>query len=153
MESQSEHDSVRRQLHEIERGEAASWVVYPPTPAWWPVAYGIWAAAFALVVGLLEGGAKSLSQLGLICLVGVMAVWDRRRRGTYPTGRPPRALNGPILRMVAGAVAVAVAAWVAGELVGVWPAAAVAGLGAWAVVTFYEREYAAVAADIREGLA
>ena len=38
-----------------ERGEAASWVVYPPSPRWWPFLFGVWTFAYALALGLLEG--------------------------------------------------------------------------------------------------
>lgn len=145
-------DSVREQLHAMERGETASWVVYPPTPVWWAVAYGLWAAAFALVIGLLDGPAQALSQLGLTLMVGVTAAWDRRRRGTYPNGRPPREFNGVILRMLLGVAAVGGLAWLAGEQVSVWPAAAIAGVGTFAVVSRYDHEYAAIAARVRERL-
>lgn len=136
----------------MERGETASWVVYPPTPVWWAVGYGLWAAAFALVVGLLEGPARPLSQLGLTLVVGVTMAWDRRRRGTYPVGRPPRDFNWTILRMLIGMTAVGGLAWFAGEQVSVWLAAAIAGVGAFAVVSWYEHEYAAIAARMRERL-
>ena len=144
--------SVHQQLHEIERGETAAWVVYPPTPIWWPVGYGLWAAAFALVVGVLDGSAQSLAQLGLVVTIALTMAWDRRRRGTYPSGRPPRELNPVILRMLLGTAVVAGSAWLAGEQVGVWLAVVIAGVGAFAVVARYEKEYAAVAALIRERL-
>jgi hypothetical protein len=54
--------------------------------------------------------------------------------------------------MVLGALAVACVAWVVGAQVDVWVAAAIAGIGAWAVVAWYERAYAAVAARVRERL-
>lgn len=152
MESDAHRDSVQQQLHEIERGEAASWVVYPPTPIWWAVGYGLWAAAFALVVGLLDGTAQALTQLGLVLTIALMVAWDRRRRGTYPSGRPPHEFNWAILRMMLGAAAVAGLAWLAGEQLSVWLAAAVAGVGSFAVVARYEHEYAAIAARIRERL-
>jgi len=152
METNGHRDSVQQQLHEIERGETASWVVYPPTPIWWAVGCGVWAAAFALVVGLLEGTAQALTQLGLVLTIGLVVAWDRRRRGTYPSGRPPREFHSAILRMMLGAAAVAGLAWLAGEQVSVWLAAAIAGVGSFAVVARYEHEYAAVAARIRERL-
>ena len=152
MESDENREAVLQQLHEIERGEAASWVVYPPTPRWWAVGYGLWAATFTLVVGLLDGATQALAQLGLVLAIGLMVGWDRRRRGTYPSGRPPREFNGAILRMVLGVAAVVGLAGLVGYLLNVWPAAAVAGIGAYAVVARYEHEYAAIAARIRERL-
>lgn len=150
MATTGDRDSAREQLRELERGETASWVVYPPTPVWWPASFGVWAATFAVAVGLLDGVPRSLAQLALVLLLLPALAWDRRRRGTYPSGRPPRELHAPILRMVVGAVAVAGLAWLTGVQVARWPAAAVAGIGAFVVIRLYEREYAAVAARIRE---
>jgi hypothetical protein len=145
-------DGVHEQLRAMERGESASWIVYPPTPSWWPVAFGAWAAVFALVVGTLDGVPKSLAELGLVVLMAVAMGWDRRRRGTYPSGKPPRELRPAMLVLVLGAVAVAGVAWWSGERLGVGVAAAVAGVGAYAVDAWYEHEYAAVAARLRERL-
>jgi len=142
-------ESIRAQLDEIDRGELAPWVSLPPTPLGWALAFGLWAAAFALVIGLLDGAAQSFAQLTLVLLLFGMIAWDRRRRGTYPTGRPPRDFTWAVVRMFLGAAAVASAAWLVGEHVSVWVAAAIAGVGAWAVVARYEREYAAIAARIR----
>lgn len=152
METDSDGDSLPEQLHEIERGEAASWVVYPPTPLWWPVALGLWAATLALVIGLLDGTAQAITQLAMVLVIGLMLAWDRRRRGTYPSGRPPRDLHRVIFLMVLGAAAVAGTAWLAGEQISVWAAAAIAGVGAYAVVSWYEHEYAVIAARIRDRL-
>lgn len=136
----------------MKRGELASWVVYPPTPVWWAVGFGLWAATLALVIGLLDGAGQALAQLGLILTLFLMIAWDRRRRGTYPSGLPPRDFIWAVLRMMLGAAVVAGVAWVVGEHVSVWLAAAIAGLGAWAVVAWYEHDYAAIAARIRERL-
>jgi hypothetical protein len=152
METNRHPDPVQQQLHEMQRGETAAWVVYPPTPIWWAVGFGLWAAAFALVVGLLDGSAQALAQLGLVVTIALLMAWDRRRRGTYPSGRPPREFVSAIVRMLLGAAGVAGLAWLAGEWVGVWLAAGVAGVGAFAVISRYEHEYAAVAARIRERL-
>ena len=150
METDGQSDWVQEQLHAIERGEPASWVVCPPTPWWWAVGFGCWSAALALVIGVLDGAAQAFTQLGLIVILGLMTVWDRRRRGTCPRGRPPREFNRAILRLVLEATVVGGLAWLAGEQVGVWPAAAVAGVGSWAVVSRYEHAYAAIAARLRE---
>src|SRR4051812_11561793 len=142
MESDDPRDSLRAQLDEIERGEQASWVVYPPTPLRWPVGFGCWAAAFTLVVGSLDGIVQALTELVLVLVLLAMMAWDRRRRGTYPNGRPPRELHGAILRMVLGAVVVGGLGWLLGERVSIWLAALVTGIGAFAVVAWYEHEYA-----------
>ncbi|WP_426245312.1 hypothetical protein [Nocardioides sp. LHG3406-4] len=153
MESNAGRERLRQQLHEIERGESAAWVVHPPTPVWWPIGFGVWAGVLALAIGFLEGIVLALVQLGLVLVMGLVIRWDRRRRGTYPTGRPPRELNPAVLRMVLGAVVVGGAAWLAGEQVSPWLAVAIAAVGGWAVVAWYEHEYAVVAARVRERLA
>src|SRR4051812_11939247 len=123
MESDAHGESIRAQLDEIDRGELAPWVNLPPTPRWWPLAFGLWAAAFALVVGLLDGAGQAFAQLALVLVLFGMIPWDRRRRGTYPTGRPPRAFRRAVVRMFLGAAAVAGAAWLVGERLSVWVAA------------------------------
>ena len=60
METNRPHHELQQQLHEIERGENASWVVYPRTPAWWAIGFGLWAAALALTVGRLDGIVEAL---------------------------------------------------------------------------------------------
>lgn len=152
MESSNGSNPLQEQLQEIERGESAAWVVYPPTPAWWAVGFGLWAATLTVVIGLLDGIAGSLALLGLVAVMfGVMA-WDRRRRGTYPNRRPPRELRPAIARLVIGATVVGVVAWVAGAQGSIASATAIAAIGAWAVVVWYERQYALIAARIRERL-
>ena len=63
METNRPRNELQRQLHEIERGENASWVVYPPTPAWWAAGFGLWAAALTLTIGWLEGIVQALIEL------------------------------------------------------------------------------------------
>ncbi|MFL6151028.1 MAG: hypothetical protein ACJ72B_01490 [Ornithinibacter sp.] len=152
MESNGHGESVRAQLDEIQRGELAPWVTLPPTQAWWAIAFGGWAAGFTLVVGLLDGVVQSFAQLALVLVLFVLIAWDRRRRGTYPTGRPPRAFTGAVVRMLLGVAAVAGVAWLVGAQVSVWVAATIAGVGSWAVIARYEREYATIAARLREPL-
>jgi hypothetical protein len=152
MENDRVRDPLHEQLHEIERGESASWVVYPPTPLWWAPGFGLWAATLTFVIGRLDGIVQGLAQLCLIAVMGLAIVWDRRRRGTYPSGRAPRELRPAIRRLVLGAVAVGGVAWFIGAQVSLGLAAAVAALGSWAVVAWYEHQYAAVAARVRERL-
>lgn len=78
------------------------------------------------MIGLLDGAVQALAQLGLIMILFLMIAWDRRRRGTYPSGPPPRDFIWAILRMVLGAAAVAGVAWAVGEQVSAWVAAAIA---------------------------
>lgn len=143
-------DDLQEQLHEIERGESASWVVYPPTPAWWAIGFGLWAAALALTIGWLGGILQALVELGLIAVMGGVMAWDRRRRGTYPTGRPPRELRATIGLFVLGAIVVGGVAWFVGAQFSVGLAAVIAACGTWAVVSWYEHSYAVFAARVRE---
>jgi hypothetical protein len=152
MESDSRRDSVREQLSEMERGELVSWVVYPPTPAWWAPFFGLWAAVLTLVIGLLDDVVLALAQLALVSVMFVVIAWDRRRRGTYPSGLPPRAFTAAVLWLVVGAAAVAGLAVLVAVYGSVWVAAVVAGAAAWAIVAWYEREYAAIASRLREQL-
>ncbi len=153
METNRTRDELLRQMHEVERGESAAWVDCPPAPAWWSVGFGVWAAALTLTVGLLGGVVEALVELCLIALMGGAMVWDRRRRGTYPTGRPPREFRSAMVILVSGAVGVGCIAWLVGAQLSVGWAAAVAAVGAWAVVSWYEHSYAAIAARARDRLA
>jgi hypothetical protein len=150
MESFDGRDDVREQLREAERGEMASWVVYPPTPAWWAPFFGGWAAVLTLVIGLVDGVVLALAQLALVLVMFVVIAWDRRRRGTYPSGRPPRELTAALIGLLIGAVVVAGLGLVVTEYGSVWVAAALVAVGSWAVVAWYERAYAAVASRLRE---
>lgn len=150
MENNLPHDELQEQLHEIERGENASWVLYPPTPAWWAIGFGLWTAALTLTIGWLEGVVQALVEFGLVAVMGGAMAWDRRRRGTYPTGRPPRELRPAFLRLVLGAIAVGGVAWLVGAQLNVALAAAIAAVGAWIVVSSYEHSYAVIAARVRE---
>ena len=152
METNRPRHELQEQLHEIERGESASWVVYPRTPLWWPIGFGVWAAVFALTLGLLDGVVQALIELGLVLVMCAAMVWDRRRRGTYPTGQPPRELRPAMTILVLGAVVVGLLSWLVGAQLSIWLAAIVAGVGAWVVVSWYEHSYAAIAARVRERL-
>jgi hypothetical protein len=152
METNRPRDELLQQLHEIERGESASWVVYPPTPAWWAVGFGAWAAVLTMTVGRLDGVVEAIVELGLIAVMGGAMAWDRRRRGTYPTGRPPRELRPAVGRLVLGVIVVGSVAWLVGAQVSVGLAAVIAAVGAWAVVSWYEHSYAVIAARVRERL-
>ncbi len=152
MANDSNTDPLAEQLKAIERGEVAAWVEYPPTSVTWPIAYGVWVAALVAAIGYLGGFVQAGAELVLLLLMGAALGWDRRRRGTYPSGKPPRDLLPAMYKMVAGALVVTAVSYVIGVQVGVWPAAVFAGISAWTVVYFYEREYAAVAARVRARL-
>lgn len=147
--SAEEREALAAQLRESERGEAASWVTYPPSPWWWPLAFGAWTFAYVLAIGLLDGLPQAGATLALaMVMVGVIA-WERRRRGSWPTGRPPGGLNRLMTVLFAAGLAIAGLAWLVGETVGVWPAAALAAVAVTALVWWYGAAYDRVATQLR----
>ena len=155
METDATRDALAAQLREIERGQAAPWVSYPPD--------GLVVAArrsgcgrrpTPSTLGLLDGAAEVARPGSSTSLVMLAAVWWMRRvRGTYPSGRSPRELNRPFALLAVGAAVVALAVWGActrGRDRG--RRAAVGLVLAWALVAAYEQAYAAAAARVRERL-
>lgn len=147
-----ESNELRQSLLDAERGEAAAWIDYPPTPRWWSPMFGVWAAVFAASTGYVRGLPGALVTLVLAAFMGGVIGWQRRVRGTFPTGRPPRELTASFLGLFAGAAVIALLAWLVGVQVAVWAAAVVAGLGSWALVAWYERTYARVSDRVRDRL-
>jgi hypothetical protein len=152
MVSLMESDELRQHLLEAERGEAAAWIDYPPTPRWWAPLFGVWTALFTLDTGFNDGLLQALGNLVLAAVMGGVIAWSRRWRGTYPRGRAPREFNPAFLGLFAGTALVAGAAWAIGATVSVWLAAVVAALLASALVAWYERTYARVASRVRARL-
>lgn len=149
----SDRDQLAAQLRESERGEAASWVVYPPSPRWWPFLFGVWTFAYALALGLLEGLTQAAATFALVGVVIAVIAWERRRRGSWPTGRAPAPIKRLMTVLFVAALAIAGLAWLVGETVGVLPAAALAGVAVTALVWWYGEAYDRVAADLRRRLA
>jgi hypothetical protein len=153
METDDSRRALAAQLHEIDRGQAAPWVICPPMGWWWPAAFGVWSATYTLTTGLLDGFVGSALQL-LHVLVMLAAIrWMRRVRGTYPSGRAPRELRGPFALVFGGGVVVALWVWGVFVWLGPWVAALAALVLAWSLVAAYERSYARAAARVRERLA
>lgn len=147
--STEEREDLAAQLRETERGEAASWVTYPPSPWWWPLAFGAWTFLYVLALGLLDGVAQAGATFPLaLVMVGVIA-WERRRRGSWPTGRPPQQLRRPMTVLFAGLLGIAGVAWLVGKTVGTWPAAALAGVAVAGLVWWYGAAYDRVATQLR----
>ncbi len=114
--------------------------------------FGVWAFAVALNFGYLDGLASALVSLVAVgCMLGLIA-WQRRVRGTYPSGRAPREFRTSFIVLFGGALVVSLAAWLVGTAVAPWVGAVVAGLGAGALVAWYERSYARAAARVRARL-
>lgn len=152
METDGTRDALAEQLREIERGRAAPWISYPPMAWWWPLGFGVWTATYTLSQGLLDVPLTFLSSL-LHLAVALLAVWWMRRvRGTYPSGRSPRELNGSFALLFVGAAVVALAVWGAFAWWGPWAGAGVGLVLAWGLVAAYEQQYAAAARRVRERL-
>ena len=147
-----ESNELRESLREAERGKASTWIDYPPTPRWWAPMFGVWAAVFTANEGYVGGLPGALVTLVLAAFMGGVIGWQRRVRGTFPTGRPPRELNASLLGLFAGAAVIALVAWLVAVQVAVWAAVVVAGLGSWALVAWYERVYARVSDRVRDRL-
>jgi hypothetical protein len=152
METDDARAALARQLREIERGEAAPWVYYPPMGWWWPPAFGTWSGTYTLTHSLLDGLTRGVVQLAHVLVMLAAVWWMRRVRGTYPTGRSPRELRAPFALLFGGALLVALVVWGCHTVLGVWPAAAAAALLGWGLVAAYGRSYARAAERVRERL-
>jgi uncharacterized membrane protein len=147
-----DRDEIAAALREDERAAAAPWIHYPATPAWYPVAGGLWFGAWAWII-TADPWWSTLLMLPLVALVGVYVGWYRRRRGTAPrwTGAP-REINR-VLRLFLGIAAVLVAGGLLlDQLVGRWPMIAFVTVGVAAGLAFYEWRYARAAREARERL-
>jgi len=155
--SSMESTSPSEQLRAVERGEAAPYISYPPTPWWYYPVIGAWAAAFVGTFSWwrVDGLRFVLSLVLLIVLELLFVAWMKRRHGALPRpgyGRPPAEIASVWRGYVAGLMVVGVAIGVAWWLGGVAAGAAVAFLTVTAGLAFYERRYAAAAARVRERL-
>lgn len=150
---ESEQD-LAAQLRAAERAAAAPYVVFPPTPRWYPPAVGTWAAT--LLALFAWGPGTATFAVGLVALLAVelgFLRWYARRHGAMPSLRQPPAEFRPAFRRYAVGVAVVVAlvalAWV---LVGEWAAVATTWVAVTAGLAGYERLYAEAARRTRERL-
>jgi hypothetical protein len=148
---------VREQLAAAERGAAAPYVDYPPTPWWYAPSVGAWVAAMigTFVWWRANAGLFLGSLAALLVVEAVFVVWMKRRHGALPTpgrGRPPAEIakvwRGYAAALPVVAVAVGLFWWLAGLpwAVGAAFVAVTAGLA------LYERRYAAAAARTRARL-
>ena len=149
-----ESDDIRDALRAADRAEAAPWTDYPPTPWWYPVGFGLWAAALTIAFTILDDTpAKVPAVLALIAVeIGFLRWYVRYRQGVMPTGPAPHEFRGPIALFVAGAALVVLgiaglAAWI-----GPWVAAAFALVAATSLVSWYERAYGDAARRARDRL-
>jgi hypothetical protein len=155
--AQLESDRPEEQLAAAERGAAAPYVDFPPTPWWYAPAVGAWTAA---LIGTFtwwrENAVLFTGALAALIVVELLFVfWMRRRHGAFPApGR--RTAPTEIAAVWRGFL---VAAPVIALLVGLtwWLAGIPAAAGAAFVLvtiglTYYERRYAAAAARVRDRL-
>jgi len=145
------------QLRAAERGEAAPYVRFPPTPWWYSPVVGAWAAAFVGTFAWWRVNAVLFvtSLVVLIVLEGLFIGWLKRRHGALPRpgyGRPPAEIASVWRGYAAGFVVVIAAIAVAWWLGGVAAGAAVAFVTVTAGLAVYERRYAVAAARVRERL-
>ncbi|GIF97556.1 hypothetical protein [Catellatospora citrea] len=148
---------VAEQLKAAERGAAAPYVDYPPTPWWYAPSVGAWVAAMIGTftwwrenAGLFVG-----SLVALIAVEILFITWMRRRHGALPMpgkGTPPVEIAG-VWRGYAAALPVIALLVAAAWLLGGVPAAALAGFVlVTAGLAVYERRYAVAAAKTRARL-
>ena len=147
-----ESDEIRAALDEADRAEAAPWVDYPPTPAWYPVGSGFWAAALVLVIGELDGPVFAFCMAGLIAIELGFLAWYRRYRGAMPTGAAPREFRAAIVRFATASCVAAGTVLVLSLAVSPWLGAPLALVAFTGIFAWYERAYADAARRTRERL-
>ncbi|GAA5141147.1 hypothetical protein GCM10023340_02360 [Nocardioides marinquilinus] len=148
-----DRDEIAAALREDERAAAAPWIDYPPTPAWYPVAGGLWFGAWAWII-TADQWWSTLLLIPMVLLLGVYVGWYRRRRGTTPrwTGAP-REINRALWVFAGIAAALVVGGLLLDLLVGRWPMIAWVAVGVAAGLALYERRYAVAARQARARLA
>ena len=141
----------------LERAEAAPYVNYPKTPGWYSPAVGLWMAALigAFTWWRVSAALFVGSLVALVALEFWFITWLRRRHGAMPMpghGTPPREIGAIWVRFfVAVPVVVALIAlawWLGGVPAGAGTAFVLVTAGLW----YYERRYAAAAAEVRKRL-
>lgn len=140
-------------LRQADRAAAAPYIDYPPTPRWYPLATGLWAAVFCLAMAIpADSPLRALALLGLVVVELAFLMWYRRYRGTMPRGRAPEEIRQVLLRFVVGAAVVLAVVGLTLWLASPWVAAVVALVVVPPAVAWYERAYADAAARTRARL-
>jgi hypothetical protein len=148
--------AARAALAAAERAATLPYTEYPPTPWWYPVSVGAWAAAVLLAVTALREHPFVAVPL-LVVLIGAEGAffaWYRRWRGAMPSLRQVPAEIARAMRWyVVGVLAVVAAVAVVVVLAGPITAAVVAVVLVSGGLSWYERRYAAAADGTRARLA
>lgn len=136
-----------------ERAAAAPYVDYPPSPWWHAPFFGLWSVAFVLVVGLIDDSAWRAGGLLVLAFAsGLVIGWQRRRRGTWPRGKPPAEIRRVTIGFVIGAAGViglgALLLWLAPVAVAAPVVFVVVTAGVW----WYDRAHARASERTRERL-
>ncbi|MET8348449.1 MULTISPECIES: hypothetical protein [unclassified Micromonospora] len=157
MLSAMESIGVEEQLTAAERGAAAPYVNYPPTPWWYAPSVGAWAAAMiGTFVWWRENAVLFVASLAvLIAVEALFVVWMRRRHGALPMpgkGTPPTEIAAVWREYVAALPVVTLVVGLVWWLVGVPAAAGAAFVLVTVGLAVYERRYAAAAARTRARL-
>lgn len=152
METNPDQDLLR----ELERAEAAPYVDYPPTPAWYFPAAGAWFAGITGMQGLTEDHLP-IALVLLVVLIGALGAfcaWYAGYRGAMPSmlRRAPRGMGPMFALYFVGAALIFGAVWTTGHAAG-WGWASpltfvLATTGLW----LHEKSYGAAAARVRERL-
>ncbi|MET7747573.1 hypothetical protein [Micromonospora sp. NPDC005367] len=145
------------QLRAAERGAAAPYVSYPPTPWWYAPSVGAWAAAMIGTFSWWRENAGMFvgSLAALIAVELLFVVWMRRRHGALPmpgTGKPPAEIAGVWRGYLSALPVVALLVGLVWWLVGVGAAAGTAFVLVTVGLAAYERRYAMAAARVRARL-
>lgn len=148
-----ESDEIRQALREADRAEAAPWIDYPPTPRWYPVAVGLWAALITLALTTLGQQLRVPAVLALIAIeIGFIRWYVRFRHGVMPIGPAPREFRRSVALFVVGAALVLAMAYGLTALVSHWVAGGAVLVVVPVLLTWYERAYADAARRARERL-
>lgn len=147
-----ESDDLQHLQRTAERAEAAPWVDFPPTPAWYPPATGTWAAAMTAVLAELGGLVGFVAVVALAAVEAGFLVWYRRYRGTMPNGAMPAEMRAAATVFTVALVVLVTALFGLSQLFATWVPVVVAFAAVTALTTWYERAYADGAARVRARL-
>ncbi|MFF5446341.1 hypothetical protein [Streptomyces sp. NPDC012888] len=146
--------SARRALAVAERGAAAPWIDYPPTPRWYCPGAGAWAAALVLALVELRGWWLLLALGALAAVEWAFLLWYRRLRAAWPrTDRAPAEFRPAIRTLLLGGAALTAAVVLLAVSVGSAVAVPLTFAGVTAGLAWYEKAYARAAARTRERVA